>query len=140
MKQKNKYEKLFDELLDLTEFRLVRHQNDYNEYTDEHGHWSLIDCQGANLGDIEGDRFDNAMQILNRMDIYINDYLIECIEDILEDEFDVDISNNANWSDLLELANKYLRYDYDWSVDVLDMIINHPEEINLENCNYEEVE
>ena len=54
MKQQNKYEKLFDEFLDLAEFRLVRHQNGYDEYADEYGHWSLIDNQGANLGDIEG--------------------------------------------------------------------------------------
>lgn len=140
MKQKNKYETLFDQFLDLTEFSLVRHQNDYNKYTDEYGHWSLIDIQGADLGHIEGDRFESAVQILDRMDIYIQDYLIESIEDILEDEFDVDISNYSSWSDLLELARKYLSYDYGWSVDVLDMIVNHHNEINLENCNYEEEE
>lgn len=138
MKQKNKYEKLFDEFLDVAEFKLVRHENDYNKYTDEYGHWSLIDLQGADLGHIEGDRFDNAAQILDRMDIYIRDYLIESIEDILEDEFDVDISNYSDWSDLLELAKKYLSYDYGWSIDVFDMICNHFDEISLENCTYEE--
>lgn len=140
MKQQNKYEKLFDEFLDLMEFRLVRHQNDYNKYTDEYGHWSLIDLQGADLGNIEGDRFESAAQILDRMDIYIRDYLIESIKDILEDEFDVDASNYSNWSDLLELAKKYLSYDYGWLIDVLDMICNHFDEINLENCIYEEEE
>lgn len=140
MRQQNKYEKLFDEFLELTEFRLVRHQNDYNKYTDEYGHWSLIDLQGADLGNIEGDRFESAAQILDRMDIYIRDYLIESIKDILEDEFNVDISNYSDWSDLLELAKKYLSYDYGWSIDVFDMIVNHPHEINLENCNYEEEE
>ena len=85
MKQQNKYEKLLDEFLDLTEFRLVRHQNDYDEYSDEYGHWSLIDSQEANLGDIENDRFKNAAQILDRMDIYIHDYIIEDIQECLEE-------------------------------------------------------
>ena len=132
---KNKYEKLFDEFLDLTEFILVRHQNDYNKYTDEYGHWSLIDSQGANLGDIESDRFKNARDILDRMDIYIHDYIIEDLEDCL-DEAGYDYYT-GNYQGLIEYCRDKLS-ENKWDLDVLDMICNHFDEISLENCTYEE--
>lgn len=138
MKQQNKWEKLFDEFLDLTEFTLVRHQNDYNVRTDERGHWSLIDNQGANLGDIESDRFENASQILERMDIYIDDYIITDIEELAE-ENNINLSDweSWGWDYLLSYRDKFPQ-DCQYEFDLLDMICNHFEEINLENCTYEE--
>ena len=137
MKQQNKYEKLLDEFLDLTEFRLVRHQNDYDEYSDEYGHWSLIDSQGANLGDIEGDRFESAAQILDRMTIYINDYIVEDIEECLEEKGLLPEYEYNSWDDILINAAPLLP-ENTFEFDLLDMIINHFDEINLENCTYEE--
>lgn len=134
---KNKYEKLFDEFLDLTEFRLIKHQNDYNEYTDEYGHWSLIDLQGTNLGDIEGDRFKSAAHILDRMDIYINDYIIEDIEECLDEKSLYPENGYSGWGDMLINAAPLLP-ENKFEFDLLDMIINHCDEINLENCFYEE--
>ena len=119
MRQKNKYEKLFDEFLELTEFKLVRHQNDYDEYTDEYGHWNLIDNQGANLGNIEGDRFKSAAEILDRMDIYIHDYIIEDIQDCL-DEAGYDYYT-GNYQGLIEYCLDKLPKNK-WDLDVLDMI------------------
>ena len=135
MRQKNKYEKLFDEFLELTEFKLVRHQNDYDEYTDEYGHWNLIDNQGSNLGNIEGDRFKSAAEILDRMDIYIHDYIVEDIQDCL-DEAGYDYYT-GNYQGLIEYCRDKLS-ENKWDLDVLDMIYNHFDEINLENCFYEE--
>ena len=135
MKQQNKYEKLFDEFLDFTEFILVRHQNDYNKYTDEYGHWSLIDSQGANLGDIESDRFKNARDILDRMDIYIHNYIIEDLEDCLDEAGYDYYTVNYQW--LIEYCRDKLPKNQ-WELDVLDMICNHFDEISLENCTYEE--
>jgi hypothetical protein len=130
MKQQNKWEKLFDEFLDLTEFTLVRHQND----------WSLIDNQGGNLGDIQSDRFNDAAQILERMDVYIHDYIIEDIEDLAE-ENNIDISDwdGWGWDYLLSYRDKFPQ-DCQYEFDLLDMICFGFEEINLENCTYEEVE
>ncbi|MBQ8248117.1 MAG: hypothetical protein IJZ42_13395 [Lachnospiraceae bacterium] len=49
----------------------------------------LIDTQGANLGNIEGDRFflnKNLVEaIIERMDIYVNDYVIKEFEEALRD-------------------------------------------------------
>lgn len=138
MKQQNKWEKLFDEFLDLTEFTLIKHQNNYNRATDEYGHWSLIDNQGANLGNIEGDRFEGVNQILERMDVYINDYIITDIEELAE-ENNIDISNwdGYGWDYLLSYRDKFPQ-DCQYEFDLLDMICYHFEEINLENCTYKE--
>ena len=128
MKQQNKWEKLFDEFLDLTEFTLVKHKND----------WSLIDNQGGNLGNIEGDRFTSAGQIFDRMDSYIEDYIITDIEELAE-ENNIDLSNWDSWiwEYLLFCRDKFPQ-DCQYEFDLLDMICNHFEEIDLESCTYEE--
>ena len=118
----NTYEKLFDEFLDLTEFRLLKHKD---------GTFSLEDQQCANLGDIEDDRFETASEVLDRMDIYIQDYLIADIKDALDEE---SIAIDCDW----EEYGKYrdLIPDYRFDFDLLDMIVNHSNEVDLNNCDY----
>ncbi len=125
MKQQNKWEKLFDEFLELTEFTLIKHQKD----------WSLIDNQGGNIGGIEGDRFISTMQILDRMDNYIEDYIVEPLEQELFNK-GIEIEENNSLNDFLFFRKDLI--DNQWDFDVIDMICNHFEEINLENCNYKE--
>lgn len=48
--------------------------------------FSLIDLQGAYWGDIDKDRFSNLDSLLDRLEIYINDYFIEDMEELLEDK------------------------------------------------------
>jgi hypothetical protein len=128
MKQQNKYEKLFDEFLDLTEFTLVKHQND----------WSLIDNQGGNICNIEGDRFTSTSEIFLRMDSYIDDYIIDSIAEYADiKEINISDWDNWGWDYLLSYRDKFPE-DYQWLFDLLDMICCHDEEINLENCTYEE--
>ena len=146
----NKYTKLFEEFLDLIEFTLVKHKNpvlvleykdlDGNDVVDEHnGVWSLHDRQGANLCDIEQDRFDNARQIIDRLDIYTNDYIIRAIEEYLEDDGIGLPDHYCCWEDLFEKRH-LVGSDIAWDFDVLDMIINHADEISLNECYYEEEE
>ena len=137
MKKQNKWEKLFDKFLDLTEFKLIKHQNKYNQYTDEYGHWSLIDLQEANLGNIQDDRFKSAQEILERMTIYINDYIIADIEECLEEKNLYPENGYVDWKDMLNHA-KDLLPENKFEFDLLNMICNHFEEIKLENCIYEE--
>lgn len=161
MKQQNKYEKLFTEWLDLTEFSLIKHKNpklilryedlDGNPIVEAHeGIWSIYDRQGANLGNINEDRFDNAGQIIDRMDIYINDYLYRDLEEEL-DAYQIDLEGRElPWSadtwlalrDDKEFCEKNKDYfdGHNWEFDVLDMIANHFDVINLENVYYEEEE
>ena len=119
---KNTYEKLFDEFLNITEFRLLKHKD---------GTFSLEDQQCANLGDIEDDRFETASEVLDRMDVYIQDYLVADIEDALDEE---SIAIDCDW----EEYGKYrdLIPDYKFDFDLLDMIINHPDKVDLNNCDY----
>ena len=118
----NTYEKLFDEFLDLTEFRLLKHKD---------GTFSLEDRQHANFGNIEDDRFEAASEVLDRMDVYIQDYLITDIEDALDEEsiaIDCDWKEYGKYRDLIP--------DYRFDFDLLDMIVNHSNEVDLNNCDY----
>lgn len=119
---KNTYEELFDEFLALTEFRLLKHKD---------GTFSLEDRQCANLGDIEDDRFETASEVLDRMDIYIQDYLIRDIEDALDEK---SIEIDCVWEEYGKYRDVIPDYKFDF--DLLDMIINHPDEIDLNNCDY----
>lgn len=118
----NTYEKLFDEFLDLTEFRLLKHKD---------GTFSLEDRQRANLGDIEDDRFTSASEILDRMDIYIQDYLIRDIEEALDEK---SIEIDCAWGEYEQYRD--LIPDYKFDFDLLDMIVNHFGKVDLNNCDY----
>lgn len=140
MATQNKWEKLFDEFLELTEFCLIKHSSEKavkDEFDDyQNGIWSLNDLQGANLGGIEYNRFKSASDILNRMDVYINDYILEPVEDYF-DEFNIPLPEDTSAESLLKYREKFGK-EYQWDFDVLDMIANHPDDINLENCNFDE--
>jgi len=124
MSEQSDFEALFDEFLSVIEFQLVKHTDG----------WGVEDRQGANLGDIEQDRFKNALSLIDRLDIYIQDYFVSVLEDGLGAE------RYDNWKLLLEAADEKLSSDglnqYRFELKILDMICNHPGEINLERCNY----
>lgn len=124
--RQNKWEKLFDEFMELTEFGLVK----YDDNT-----WGVEDYQRANLGDIESDRFNSAIQIFDRMDIYIQDYFLRDIDDLL-DEKNIEVDWDFTCEAYLNNA-KDLLPDAAWDFKVLDMICNHFNEIDLNNCFYE---
>ena len=119
---KNSYEELFDEFLNIAEFRLLKHKD---------GTFSLEDLQCANLGDIENDRFTSAAQILDRMDVYIQDYLIADIEDALDEK---SIEIDCDWEEYGQYRKDLPNYKFDF--DLLDMIVNHYLEVDLNNCEY----
>lgn len=120
----NTYENLFVQMIDLMEFSL-------NKYEDGYG---VINQQCANLGDIENDRFENATSLIDRLSVYINDYIIEDLEDGLSD-IGVDVKYN-NYKELLELSRKNIDIDggYGFDIDLLDMILNHGDEIDIEKA------
>lgn len=140
MKEQNRWESLFEDFLDVTEFKLIK-------YTDG---WGLYDRQGGNLGDIEDDRFESAADIIDRMDVYIIDYFYHDLEDELE-AYDVNMEGQeipegaCDWLDLradAEFCNKNQEYidNHAFEFNVLDMIANHVNEIDLENVYYESEE
>lgn len=123
---KNQWESLFDRFLNTIEFRLVKYPDG----------WGLIDKQGGNFGGIESDRFCDAAAVIDRLDVYIEDYFVDDIQEDMGERV------TGDWSELVSKARaamapeelEYHRFD----LDVLDMICNHPHEINLENCCFTE--
>lgn len=53
--------------------------------TSDNNHFHLHDLQGANLGCIEDEKFDNLSQVIERMSIYHDDYIYNPIEDRIDD-------------------------------------------------------
>lgn len=149
--EQNKWTQLFEQWLDLTEFSLIKHKNptlvlNYQDYDGNpveevhEGIWSIYDRQGGNLGDIESDRFDNAGQILDRMEVYIIDYIFEDLENCWDEEVDEDYPYGYPQSaeEWLKLRDRMPNNQFE--MDLCDMIANHFDEINLEECYYEEEE
>lgn len=122
MGEENKWEKLFDSLLRIAEFRLVKYPDG----------WGLVDKQGGNLGEIEADRFDCAESIIDRLEIYIKDYFVSDLQD------DLGMGEFSNWSQLLKAAEQKLNPEdlerYHPDLVILDMVCNHTVEIDLEMC------
>lgn len=155
--QQNKWEGLFESFLATVEFSLVHYEFGKTSENDEGitGHWGLHDDQGANLGGIEGDVFDTAEQIINRMDVYIRDYFYEdleqevedyelCLPDdmLLESKYGKEIHwrGTAYWLAVraeLSENNQFVK-DHNYEFDILDMIANHTDDIDLYNINHEE--
>ena len=123
---KNKYEKLFDEFLALTDFKLIKYEDGFG----------VIDLQGADLGDISEDRFESAEEILDRMDIYINDYFLNDIDDLLGEK-GIKVIWDSTCEEYLKHAKELLPEEK-FSFDMLDMICYHSSKINLNNCEYKE--
>lgn len=122
MGEKKRWEGLFDGLLRTVDFRLVKYPDG----------WGLLDEQGANFGNIEADRFSRADVVVDRLEIYIEDYLVSDIQ------ADLGMGEFSSWSELVKVANEKMapedleRYYYDLAL--LDMVCNHSHEIDLEKC------
>ncbi len=126
--QLNKWEKLFIEFLDMTEFYLCRR-------IDEDGIecYGLEDGQKANLGDIESDFFYSASNILERMETYKYDYIIRDLEECAR--WDNINLQYATWQDLLKYRNNMP--DNQGNFEFIDMICNHPKDIDIDKVyNY----
>lgn len=118
---------LFGDFLEYVEFQLVKYPDGMRKSksswdgTEHDGVWGLKDYQGANLGDIESDRFTSAKDIADRLGIYINDYLLQ---DEKWGEFD-------SVEDALEKAPNHPLHDF------LDLLANRLGEVDLEKVPHE---
>lgn len=132
----NKWERLFLEYLDDTEFALVKHEDGFG----------VTDYNGCNFGDIEAYRFETAAQLFERFDRYNADYYEQPLLDALENiGIKVgDGEDDLQYRDYADLAKKVRRilarppypYGEDGSterhyIDMLSMIANHANEIDI---------
>jgi hypothetical protein len=80
---------IFNDLMDLYEFEV---------YTNEQDKFQVNDLQGACLGDICDDIFNDEWEILERMETYHLDYIING----LENTFNLSFDTFEEWVELLE--------------------------------------
>ena len=89
--------RFFNELLDMYEFEA---------YKNENGKLQLNDLQGACLGGICGDEFNDEFEILERMETYHDDYIVE----LLQEDYDIVLGTYQEWYDFLKEKNNKEHY------------------------------
>lgn len=152
--QQNKWEEIFQYWLNLTEFTIIKHKTpqgkDYDpiEGIGEYGVWSVRDDQGANLGDIESQRFQFSEELVSRFadSIYFNDYILRELEDyfkseeddkFIEEQWNKNLGECDNWLNIAKNNPEFCE-GRKWAFDIIEMFMHHMNDINLENCDYEE--
>ena len=136
--------KILGDFIESIDFYLIKNED---------GSYSLRDMQGANLGDIESETFDDAYGVANRLvdSAYMNDYyledMVEQFRDIMDEhnlqdgkdfnapetieEFQ-DLRNIDEWIDkddpnftpeFIEDVKKFLDY-YDFAFDTFDVLLS----------------
>ena len=126
--QLNKWEELFLDFLDMTEFYLQRRVDD-----NEMDCYGLVDGQKANIGDIESDFFYSAADVLDRMETYEYDYIICDLEECAQWE-NIKLQYTS-WADLLKYKDKMPNNQGNFAF--IDMICNHSQDIAIKKVyNY----
>lgn len=90
----------FKDLMDLYEFRIYIEKNSSNKNV-----FKVDDLQGGNLGEIEQDEFKTLADIMDRMEVYHDDYIYESLE---ERQIDGEVIEKNDW-DLV--AKRYIESD-----------------------------
>lgn len=90
------------DILDIVEFGYVINND---------GTLSLQDQLGANLGNIEEDKFEIdenlAINVVDRLTIYIEDYITDFYAEALREEFNEEAHKFDSYNDLYEKIKKY---------------------------------
>lgn len=95
----------------------------------------------ANLGNIHSDRFDSAMAMTDRLDVYIEDYYIydtlsliksNGLEDILTDDSPslLQICEDINAASGDERVQKFFN-EYRSTMEIIDLIVNRIDDVDL---------
>lgn len=139
------YEEMFDELINGVEFKLVKYSGEdrkskstWDEKEFE-GDWGLIDLQGANLGGIEDERFNNAQEIIDALGTYISDYFLGGQDGLeVSEEHQDELDACYTYEDMLEFFKKYPEEDEGgYTTKLLDFIVNHAKDVDLGKCYFE---
>lgn len=87
---------------------------------------SLVDFQGANLGNIESDKFDIneklSMLVVDRVTIYIQDYFADGYAETLRKKLNED-ADQYDYCNLLELMKKHQEV-FENGIDIMEHIVN----------------
>ena len=126
---KKNYAKICAMLLSDMDFKLIKQPE-----VEGIQYYSLEDLQGANLGQIEKDRFNNTTAMLDRLDIYYNNYILDDLNEI----YDLPDVYSKSFEELLEECknNPHIPSYY---IDWLELITHQAFNVNI-NDVYEEQE
>lgn len=113
--------KLFEYLMNLYEFSFYKTENEDGETV-----LKVTDKQGANLGDIESEEFKDFAEILNRMETYHNDYIVECLANAIDDELQDITDEWDTWEELYNICIKHIDRltDYKFEIECLYLILH----------------
>lgn len=109
--------KNIDDFIDSMDFEI---RVEYNP-DEEKNMLRLHDLQGANLGGIEEEWFADFEEVVDRMDVYIDDYFIRPVEEEFGDEIE-------DWNVLSELYNQLIdlpkerTHGWEWTIDMIGLI------------------
>ena len=98
----NKERSIFDDLMNMYEFKVK---------TLDDGNLQLEDLQGACLGDICSEIFRDEWEIIDRMEMYHDDYIIR----LLEEDFNTSFDTYGEWTDFLQTQDQD-NYGYDLAI------------------------
>lgn len=144
-KEENLKEDISTEDLD-KKFIDLLHEMDFELVKNDDGTYGLHDLQGANLGDIESEKFETAWDIMDRLSgAYINDYFLnlEGIDEFIKDEDYPEkgiwgVEDFYNWY-TPEMKEKYP--DLEYRGDICGFVLNGSEKVDLDKAyKYQEGE
>ena len=114
------------EILEIVEFTYKINKN---------GTVSLVDELGANLGNIESDEFtinnNLAMAIIDRLSMYIEDYITEGYANTLTEECKEHADKSDSYLELLNKMKKYPKVFDDDCLNLMNALDNPNEFINV---------
>ena len=88
----------------------------------------LTDSLGANLGGIQDERYsmdkNGLSSIIDRLDIYYQDYIFDDLKEKLEKDYDIDGIEKCDWKMLYEKAKEAKISDY---MDILPVLFGESE-------------
>jgi cobalamin biosynthesis Co2+ chelatase CbiK len=99
---------VFNDLMDAYQFQVI-HNDD--------GTLSVYDLQHACLGDICDEIFKDEFEILERMEMYHEDYIIR----LLEEDFNIYFDTYGEWLQFLKEQNND---EYAYDIAILSLIVN----------------
>jgi len=99
---------VFNDLMEAYQFEVIHNDN---------GTLSVYDLQHACLGDICDEIFKDEFEILERMDMYHEDYIIR----LLEEDFNTYFNTYGEWLQFLKEQNND---EYAYDIAILSLIVN----------------
>lgn len=121
MKDKQYYIDLFKELMELYEFRVYKATNENGDEI-----LKVEDLQRGNIGDIESDEFNDCCDILERMECYHDDYIVESLANCLDYYGDNIADEWATWQDLYNITSNHIEElaECEFDIRALELILN----------------